>query len=149
MLLLVGGSISLATTVISSLAGKLPVADCSHSCKLLAVACLHLQPIWKGIGLPSAPDVVGRGKPDIDDLVSFVAVLVDHLVDGGVPVQGLVLLNIAGVSRGIPQISIGNLRSHCEVRSCPIKPDGRNLRKKKSDHFCMAFAKRESLLFVY
>ena len=86
MLLLVRGCISLATPVISSLAGKLPVADCSHSRKLLAVACLHLQPIWEGVGLPSAPDVVGRGKPDVDDLVSLVAVLVDHLEDGRVPV---------------------------------------------------------------
>ena len=123
MLLLVGWSISLATTVISSLAGKLPIADCSHSCKLLAVACLHLQPIWKGIGLPSAPDVVGRGKPDIDDLVSFVAVLVDHLVDGGVPVQGLVLLDVPGVARSVSQISIGNLGSHSELRGSPVKPD--------------------------
>ena len=56
------------------------------------------QPIWEGVGLPSAPDVVGRGKPDVHDLVIFVAVLVDHLVDGGVPVQGFVLLHIAGVA---------------------------------------------------
>ena len=87
MLLLVGGSISLATPIVRSLASKLSVAHCSNSRKLLAVACLHLQPVWKGGGLASAPDVVGGSKPDIDNLVNFVAVLVDHLVDGGVPVQ--------------------------------------------------------------
>ena len=122
MLLLVRGSISLATSVIGSLAGKFSVADCSNSRQLLAVACLHLQSVWKGGRLAGAPEVVGGGKPDVDNLVDLVAVLVDHLVDGGVPVQGFVLLNVAGVARSIPQISIGNLRSHCKVRSCPIKP---------------------------
>ena len=127
MLLLVGGSVSLAAPGISSLASKLPVADSSHSRHLLAVACLHLQAVWKGVGLSSAPDVVGRSKPDVDNLVPFVAVLVDHLIDGGVPVQGFVLLNIAGVARSISQISIGNPRSHGSVRSCPVKPDDRHM----------------------
>ena len=122
MLLLVGGSISLATPIVRSLADKFSITRCFHSCKLLPVACLHLQPVWKGLGLASAPDVVGGGKPDVDNLVHLVAVLVDHLVDGGVPVQRLVLLHISGVARGAPQISIRDLWSHRTVRSCPIKP---------------------------
>ena len=123
MSLLVGGSVSFATAFIRSLASRFSIATCFNSCQLLVVACLHLQPIWKRLGLASTPDVVSRGKPDVDNLVHLVvAVLVDHLVDGGVPVQGFVLLNVAGVARSIPQISIGNLRSHCKVRSCPIKP---------------------------
>ena len=123
MLLLVGGSISLATPIVGSLASKLSVADCSNSRKLLAVACLHLQSVWKSVGLASAPDVVGGGKPDVDNLVHLVAVLVDHLVDGGVPVQGLVLLNVAGVARSVSEISMGNPGSHCELRGCTVKPD--------------------------
>ena len=75
MLLLVGGCISLATPIVRSFASKLSVADCSNPRKLLAVACLHLQPVWKGGGLASAPDVVGRRKPDVDNLVHFLAAL--------------------------------------------------------------------------
>ena len=97
MLLLVGRSVRLTTSGISSLAIILPVTDRSHPCDLLVVARLHLQPVGEGRGLPGAPEVVGGGKPHVDDLVFLVAVLVDHLVDGGVPVQGFVLLNIAGV----------------------------------------------------
>ena len=113
MLLLVGGSISLAAPVVSSLASRFPVAHGSDTRHLFVVACLHLQPVWEGCGLAGAPHVVGGSKPDVDDVVSFVAVLVDHLVDCGVPVQRLVLLHISGVARGAPQIIVRNLWSHC------------------------------------
>ena len=113
MLLLVGWSISLATPVVSSLASESSVAHGSHTRHLLVVACLHLQPVGEGCGLAGAPHVVGGSKPDVNDVVSLVAVLVDHLVDGGVPVQRLVLLHISGVTRGAPQIIVRNLWSHC------------------------------------
>ena len=115
MLLLVGGSVSLATPIVRSLADKFSITRCFHSCKLLPVACLHLQPVWKGLGLASAPDVVGGSKPDVDNLVHLVAVLVDHLVDGGVPVQRLVLLHISCVARCISQVLVGDLGSHGTV----------------------------------
>ena len=128
MLLLVGWSISLATPVVSSFASEFPVAHGSHTRHLLVVACLHLQPVWEGRGLAGAPHIVGGSKPDVNDVVRLVAVLVDHLVDGGVPVQRLVLLHISGVASGAPQIIVRNLWSHCKVRNCPVKPDGKNLK---------------------
>ena len=123
MLLLVGWSVSLAAPVVSSLASRFPVAHGSDTRHLFVVACLHLQPVWEGRGLAGAPHVVGGSKPDVNDVVRLVAVLVDHLVDGGVPVQRLVLLHIPGVARGAPQISIRDLWSHRLVRSCPVKPE--------------------------
>ena len=60
------------------------------------------------------------------NVIPLVVVLVDHFVDDRVPIQGLVLLNVAGVAQGIPQISIRDLRSHCELRGCPVEPDGCN-----------------------
>ena len=123
MLLLVGRSVRLTTSGISSLAIILPVTDRSHPCDLLVVARLHLQPVGEGRGLPGAPEVVGGGKPDVDDLVFLVAVLVDHLVDGRVPVQRLVLLHVPSVARGVSQIRVGDLWPHSSIRSCTIKPD--------------------------
>ena len=127
MLLLVGWSISLAAPVVSSFASEFSVAHGSDTSNLLVVACLHLQPVGEGCGLAGVPHVVGGSKPDVNDVVRLVAVLVDHLVDGGVPVQRLVLLHIPGVARGAPQISVRDLWSHCKVRSCPVKPEGKNL----------------------
>ena len=110
MLLLVGGSVSLAAPVVSSLASRFPVTHRSDTSHLFVVACLHLQPVWEGRGLAGAPHVVGGSKPDVDDVVRLVAVLVDHLVDGGVPVQRLVLLNVPRVSIRIPQVLVTHLR---------------------------------------
>ena len=132
MLLLVGRSIWLTTSGISSLAIKLPVTDRSHPRHLLVVARLHLQPVGEGRGLPGAPEVVGGGKPDVDDLVFLVPVLVDHLVDRGVPVQRLVLLHVASVARGVSQIRVGNLWPHSSVRGCTIKPDQIKALKEKT-----------------
>ena len=131
MLLLVGWSVSLATPVVSSFASEFSVAHGSDTSNLLVVACLHLQPVGEGCGLAGAPHVVGGSKPDVNDVVRLVAVLVDHLVDGGVPVQRLVLLHISGVARGAPQIIVRNLWSHRKVRNCPVKPDGKNLKRKQ------------------
>ena len=108
MLLLVGRSVRLTTSGISSLAIILPVTDRSHPRHLLVVARLHLQPVGEGCGLPGAPEVVGGGKPDVDDLVFLVPVLVDHLVDGRVPVQRLVLLHVPSVAGGGPQVIEGH-----------------------------------------
>ena len=127
MLLLVGWSISLATPIVSSFASEFPVAHGSYTRHLFIVACLHLQPVGESRGPAGAPHVVGGSKPDANDVVRLVAVLVDHLVDGGVPVQRLVLLHISGVTRGAPQIIVRNLWSHRKVRSCPVKPEGENL----------------------
>ena len=135
MLLLVGGSVSLAAPVVSSLASEFPVANGSDTSHLFVVACLHLQPVWEGRGLAGAPHVVGGSKPDVNDVVRLVAVLVDHLVDGGVPVQRLVLLHIPGVARGAPQIIVRNLWSHRKVRNCPVKPEGINLKRKERNIF--------------
>ena len=68
--------------------------------KAFIVSCAIFE-----FSLAGPPDVVSGSEPDRNQLVSLLAVgLVDHLVDGGVPVQRLVLLHIARVAGCVTQI---------------------------------------------
>merc|ERR1719367_2089 len=114
MLCLIRRPIPLTTPVIFSFTSRGPTTFGLYSRKLLQITGFHLQSIWKGLGLTSLEDVVGRSKPHIDNLECFVAILVFDLIDGRIPVQRFVLLDIARVSWRVSQVFIRDTRPHCE-----------------------------------
>ena len=122
MLCLVGRFIAIAPAIISSLTGIRSITNSSYSCNLLYITCFHFQTIGECCGLACGPDVVSRGKPDVNNLKCFVTTWVHYFVDCWVPVQRLVLLNIASVPWSIPQIFIRHIRPHGAGGGGSIEP---------------------------
>ena len=122
VLSLVWRSVTVTPPVILSLALRRPVTDRPHPGQLLNIAGSHLQTTRESSGLAGSEDVVGRGEPDVHYLECFVRVRVEDFVYGGVPVEGLVLLHVAGVSRGTPQVLEGDAGPHSPGGDGPIEP---------------------------
>ena len=125
---LVGGPVRLTTPGVPPLAGRPPGTHSPRPRELLAsgrvhVAGLHLQAPGKGRGLSGAEDVVGGGEPNVNNLKGrIVPPRVDDLVDGRVPVEGLVLLDVARVACRVPQVLERDLGAHRAGGDCSVKP---------------------------
>lgn len=123
MLLLLRRKISLAAILVLSLTVKSSVTDAHSSRLLVPTKSSHFETSREGEGLAGVPDVVGRCKPDVHDVVGLVrTVLVLHLVDGGVPIQGEVLFYVPRIAISVPQVFIGDLRPHRLVGNGSIEP---------------------------
>ena len=120
---LLGRKITLTAILVLPFTVKSSVTHSNCSRLLVCAQSSHFQASREGKCLAGVPDIVGRCKPDIHNLISLVlAVLVLHFVDGWVPVQGKVLFNVPGIAVGVPQVFIGHLWSHRLVRNRPIEP---------------------------
>ena len=122
MLFLIWRTITITPSIIFTLTRGGSSTFHMGTSNLLISTGSHLETIWECPCLASCKQIISRGKPHINYFKDFLPIWICDLIDDRVPVQRFVLLDIAGVTRGTPQIIIGNIWSHSAGRNSTIEP---------------------------